>query len=96
MVGDCQRITILTISEQELSLCNRCTRARWAYFLARSGMIAPPGWVVSNLAPSASAKFMADWWAHSASYATGLVGGIVLCIAQYRTRIRMHSASRPV
>ena len=66
------------------------------YFLAKSGMIAPPGWVVSNLAPSASAKFMADWWAHSASYATGFIGGIVLCIAQYRRRIRIHSASRLV
>lgn len=66
------------------------------YFLARWAMIAPPGWVSSSIAPSARARFMADWWAHNASYAAGFIGGIVLCIVQYRSRIQMHPSSRSV
>lgn|SRR5487761_50071 len=58
------------------------------YLLARRGMIAPPDWVASSLARSTDARFMADWWAHSASYAVGFFGGIVICVAQYRRRIR--------
>jgi hypothetical protein len=56
------------------------------YLLARWAMIAPPAWIVASLAPSARARFMADWWAHNTSYAVGLFGGIVLCIGQYRNR----------
>ncbi|MBZ5501871.1 MAG: hypothetical protein LAN59_06440 [Acidobacteriia bacterium] len=56
------------------------------FLLARRGSIAPPEWVASSLAPSAYPRFMADWWAHGASYAVGLIGGIVLCVAQYRRR----------
>lgn len=56
------------------------------FTLARLGLISPPGWVASVLAPSAHARFMADWWAHGASYAVGFFGGIGLCIAQYRKR----------
>lgn len=56
------------------------------YLLTRWAMIAPPAWVVSGIAPSDRARFMADWWAHNASYGVGFVGGIVLSIAQYRNR----------
>jgi hypothetical protein len=56
------------------------------YFLARNGLIVPPMWVASGIPPSAHARFMADWWAHSASYAVGFFGGIVLCFVQYRKR----------
>lgn len=59
-----------------------------AFLLARRGLIAPPEWVAFSLAPSAYPRFMADWWAHSASYAVGFFGGIAICIAQYRRRIR--------
>ena len=58
------------------------------YMLARHGVIAPPSLVAFNLRPSAHARFMADWWAHNASYAVGFLGGIVLCAGQYRRRIR--------
>jgi hypothetical protein len=57
------------------------------FLLARRGLIVPPMWVASNLAPSAYPRFMADWWAHSASYAVGFFGGIGLCISKYRSRI---------
>jgi hypothetical protein len=56
------------------------------FLLARQGLITPPAWVASALAQSAYARFMADWWAHSTSYAVGFFGGIGLCIAQYRKR----------
>jgi hypothetical protein len=57
-----------------------------SFVLTRRGLLAPPAWIASRLAPSAYAAFMADWWAHSASYAVGFLGGIVLCIVQFRRR----------
>jgi hypothetical protein len=57
------------------------------YFLSRHGIIFPPEWVSAQLTPAANARFMADWWAHNASYAVGIIGGLVLCIAQYRKRL---------
>ena len=57
------------------------------YLLAQRGVIAPPDWIASSLARSTHARFMADWWAHSASYGVGFVGGVVLSIVQYRRRI---------
>jgi hypothetical protein len=57
------------------------------YLLAQRGMIAPPDWIASSLTPSTHARFMADWWAHGASYAIGFVGGVVLCVVQYRKRV---------
>jgi len=57
------------------------------FLLARRGLIAPPMWVASSLAPSVYPRFMADWWAHNASYAVGFFAGIGLCIVKYRSRI---------
>lgn len=56
------------------------------YAMAKQGMIFPPAWVAARLNPSAHARFMADWWAHSASYAVGLIGGLIVCVLQYRKR----------
>ncbi len=56
------------------------------FALARRGTVFPPEWVSDNLPPAADARFMADWWAHGASYAVGFFGGIILCILQYRRR----------
>ena len=33
-------------------------------------------------------RFVADMWAHSASYLIGFLGGIVLCFLAYRMRLR--------
>jgi small-conductance mechanosensitive channel len=57
------------------------------YVLARSGAIAPPGWAAAALSPARHARFMADWWAHSASYFVGFFGGIALCIVTFRKRL---------
>ena len=56
------------------------------FVLARRGLISPPEWVSYKLASGVHARFMADWWAHNASYVVGFFGGIVVCIAQYRRR----------
>ena len=58
----------------------------FGFLLARHGTVAPPHWVISQLAPAKWDRFMADWWAHSASYAVGFFGGIVVCVSQYRRR----------
>lgn len=45
-----------------------------------------------KISPGNERRFLADWWAHNASYASGIVGGIVLCIVAYRRRVRLSSA----
>lgn len=65
------------------------------YLLAKRGVIAPPGWIRSILPPAKHAPFIADWWAHHASYLFGLLGGIFLCVLTIRKRLAsetmMHS-----
>jgi hypothetical protein len=56
------------------------------FVLAKRDLIFPPAWVSYNLPPTVHARFMADWWAHNASYAVGFFGGIVLGVMQYRRR----------
>ena len=46
------------------------------YVLGERGAITPPEFVASILPQSRQARFMADWWAHSASYLSGFLGGI--------------------
>ena len=31
-------------------------------------------------------RFVADWWAHGASYATGFIGGVTLCVVVWLKR----------
>jgi len=57
------------------------------YVLAIRGAIGPPGWVASVLPPARHARFMADWWAHNASYLFGFLGGIALCVVTIRKRL---------
>jgi hypothetical protein len=51
------------------------------------------GWVSQDsaaLVPIFSHKaFAADVWAHTASYLTGGIGGLVLCVVAYKKRLRM-------
>lgn len=54
------------------------------YVLAQKGFISGPSWML--LPRPRSSAFMADWWAHTASYASAFVGGVVLCILTYRRR----------
>lgn len=56
------------------------------FVLASRGVIVPPAWIATILPHQKHARFMADWWAHNASYLVGFLGGIVLCILTIRTR----------
>lgn len=58
------------------------------FMLAINGKISPPEWVAFALPTAAYPRFMADWFAHSASYASGFLGGVVLCIVVFRGRTR--------
>jgi hypothetical protein len=55
------------------------------YTLARRGVLAT-NWLSFTDSPAVRYRFMADWWAHSASYAAAFVGGIVLRALTYRKR----------
>jgi hypothetical protein len=56
------------------------------YILSSRGTIAPPEWIASVLPQARYSRFMADWWAHNASYFVGFFGGIALCIVTFRRR----------
>ncbi|HEU0048894.1 MAG: hypothetical protein DMG81_10365 [Acidobacteria bacterium] len=56
------------------------------YMLARRGVLATD-WLTFTASPALRYRFMADWWAHTASYGTAFVGGVVLCVMTYRRRL---------
>lgn len=47
-----------------------------------------PQWLSLALPTEKSRAFLADWWAHSASYASGFLGGLVLCVIVWVKRRR--------
>ncbi|MBI5760206.1 MAG: hypothetical protein HZA46_16945 [Planctomycetales bacterium] len=55
------------------------------WLLAESGAIRLLGRMAIAVPPERHARFLADLWAHNASYAVGFFGGIVLC---FRVRLR--------
>jgi len=57
------------------------------YVLARNGVL-DTDWLPFSFSPTTRYRFMADWSAHTASYAAAFVGGVVLCIVTYRRRQR--------
>ena len=56
------------------------------FFAACSGLIGGRQVLVPSLGQSAYPRFVADWFAHITSYAIGFLGGLVLCVLQYRRR----------
>jgi hypothetical protein len=56
------------------------------YLLARHGVISTD-WLSFTDSPVVRDRFMADWWAHSASYASAFVGGTIVCVVTYRKRL---------
>ena len=54
------------------------------FFLANHRLLPEPEWMSPVLTTSNYPRFMADWFAHGASYASGSLGGAVLCMRQYR------------
>jgi hypothetical protein len=57
------------------------------YALARKGILATE-WLTFADSPSMRWRFMADWWAHTASCGAAFVGGTVLCVMTYRRGLR--------
>ena len=63
------------------------------YTLGRSGSIYLPEPLASRVLADRHARFLADLWAHSASYLVGLLGSIVVIVRVWRCRARRHSES---
>ena len=56
------------------------------WLLADSGVVFLVGPLARNLPADRRVPFIADLWAHSASYLVGLIGGIVLMVLVWRSR----------
>src|SRR5437867_3161925 len=56
------------------------------FVLAKTNTISLSGWLASAIPEARHARFIADWWAHSASYLVGIIGGVVLCVRTYFKR----------
>ena len=59
------------------------------YVLAARHSLVPNEWVLLNIPSGKQSAFIADWWAHSASYLAGFLGAIVLCLYVWRSRSRL-------
>jgi hypothetical protein len=57
-------------------------------FLARGGAVFLVGPLAQELPSDRHVPFLADMWAHSASYLVGLIGGIVVMTGVWRSRGR--------
>jgi hypothetical protein len=57
------------------------------YVLARNGVL-DTNWLTFSPLPARRYRFIADWWAHTASYGAAFVGGVALCAVTYRRRLR--------
>jgi hypothetical protein len=56
------------------------------WFLARSNVISPPPRLAVAIPAEKHVPFMADAWAHMASYAAGFLGGIAVIVLVWRSR----------
>ena len=65
------------------------------WLLARSGTVFLVGPITRKLPSDRHVPFLADLWAHSASYLVGLIGGIVVLIRVFRSRGRASSTPLP-
>jgi hypothetical protein len=58
------------------------------WFLAQSGAVFLVGPIAHELPADRHIPYLADLWAHSASYLVGLVGGVVVMVKVWRSRGR--------
>lgn len=56
------------------------------WLLARNGVVSLVGPISEKLSADRHAPFLADLWAHSASYAVGFIGGVVVIVNVWRGR----------
>ena len=64
------------------------------YLAARAGVVHLLGWLATEVPADRQTAFLADAWAHSASYLVGFIGGVIVCVSVWRSRRR--SLARPV
>jgi len=63
------------------------------FLLAKAGYF-DLAWLSPLLPSEKHARFMADWWAHIASYFVGIVGGLIVCVRTYLRREKPQMAAR--
>lgn len=59
------------------------------YVLARLDVVRLTGWTASRVPQDRHWAFIADLWAHLASYASGVLGGLVFCVGIILWRIML-------
>jgi hypothetical protein len=57
------------------------------WLLARAGYVQLGGPIAQQIPADRHAPFLADLWAHSASYLVGLIGGCVVIVRTWRSRL---------
>jgi hypothetical protein len=69
------------------------------YVLANNGAVTLDGRLAARIPPARHALFLADLFAHTASYGGGFVGGLILCLwvvmRRYRRRMDALRTGRP-
>jgi hypothetical protein len=50
------------------------------FVLAKTHVISLSGGLALAIPESKHSRFLADWWAHSAAYLVGILGGAIVCI----------------
>jgi hypothetical protein len=63
------------------------------YRLATNHIVGLPARLAERIPPDRHAAFLADLFAHNASYGVGFLGGIVLCVMIWRSRGRASPAA---
>jgi hypothetical protein len=61
------------------------------FLLGRSGLVVVAPRLATSIPAAKHAAFLADLWAHNASYGVGAVGGLVLVVGTWRRRRRSAS-----
>jgi hypothetical protein len=59
------------------------------YVLARKGVLDTEWLTIVFPLQAMRYRFMADLWAHTASYGSALIGGIAVCVVTYRRRLEL-------
>jgi hypothetical protein len=72
--------------------CGALLAGTTGFCLTKAGVISLQGPLAEAIVNSKHARFMADAWAHLASYFIGCCGGLALCIRAYARRKRLASS----
>lgn len=65
------------------------------WWAADTGMVVLVGSLAQRVPPQKHTVFIADLWAHLASYGVGFLGGIVVIVRVWRSRLADHSRASP-